>query len=50
MGGENMSNPEENKVNAQVFYDLMFNQCKPDEAIAVMTATLMTLIGRDIKH
>lgn len=24
---------EQNKVNAQAFYDLMFNQCKPREAI-----------------
>jgi predicted SnoaL-like aldol condensation-catalyzing enzyme len=27
------SNPEENKRNAQAFYDLMFNQCRPREAI-----------------
>ena len=26
--------PEENKQNAMAFYDLMFNQCKPAEAIA----------------
>ena len=25
---------EENKKNAQAFYDLMFNQCQPAEAIA----------------
>lgn len=28
-----MSNPEENKANAQAFYDLMFNECKPREAM-----------------
>ncbi len=28
-----MSRLEENKANAQAFYDLMFNQCKPREAI-----------------
>jgi predicted SnoaL-like aldol condensation-catalyzing enzyme len=25
--------PERNKLNAQAFYDLMFNQCKPAEAV-----------------
>lgn len=25
---------EQNKANAQAFYDLMFNQCKPREAVA----------------
>lgn len=25
--------PEQNKENAQAFYDLMFNQCRPREAI-----------------
>lgn len=28
-----MSNPGHNKQNAIAFYDLMFNQCKPKEAI-----------------
>ena len=28
------ANPDENKVSALAFYDLMFNQCKPREAIA----------------
>ena len=28
-----MSDLERNKANAQAFYDLMFNQCKPREAI-----------------
>ena len=28
-----MSRQEQNKANAQAFYDLMFNQCKPREAI-----------------
>lgn len=28
-----MSDLERNKENAQAFYDLMFNQCKPREAI-----------------
>lgn len=28
-----MSDSEHNKVVAQAFYDLMFNQCKPREAI-----------------
>ena len=28
-----MSDPETNKANAQAFYDLVFNQCKPREAI-----------------
>lgn len=28
-----MSDPEKNKENAQAFYDLMFNQCKPREAV-----------------
>ena len=27
------SDPERNKRNAQAFYELMFNQCKPREAI-----------------
>jgi predicted SnoaL-like aldol condensation-catalyzing enzyme len=27
------SNPAQNKATAQAFYDLMFNQCKPAEAI-----------------
>lgn len=27
------SNPAENKATAQAFYDLMFNQCQPAEAI-----------------
>jgi len=27
------ANPESNKINAQAFYDLMFNKCKPREAI-----------------
>jgi len=26
-------NPNQNKENAIAFYDLMFNQCKPEEAI-----------------
>lgn len=29
-----MSDPEANKANAQAFYDLMFNQCQPREAVA----------------
>jgi predicted SnoaL-like aldol condensation-catalyzing enzyme len=28
------SSTDQNKQNAQAFYDLMFNQCKPAEAIA----------------
>lgn len=28
-----MTQLEENKSNAQAFYDMMFNQCKPREAI-----------------
>ena len=28
-----MSNLEQNKENAKAFYDLMFNRCKPREAI-----------------
>ena len=27
------SNPDKNKKNALAFYDLMFNQCKPREAV-----------------
>ena len=30
-----MSDLEQNKQNVQAFYDLMFNQCKPREAIAL---------------
>jgi predicted SnoaL-like aldol condensation-catalyzing enzyme len=30
---KSLSNPETNKKNAQDFYDLMFNKCKPREAI-----------------
>jgi len=30
-----MQNTEANKTNAQAFYDLMFNQCQPREAIAL---------------
>jgi predicted SnoaL-like aldol condensation-catalyzing enzyme len=29
-----MSTPEENKINALAFYDLMFNECQPANAIA----------------
>src|SRR4029453_9258309 len=28
------STPEQNRQNAMVFYDLMFNQCRPREAMA----------------
>ena len=28
-----MSDPEKNKATAQALYDLMFNQCRPGEAI-----------------
>lgn len=28
-----MSTPAENKLNAMAFYELMFNQCRPEEAI-----------------
>ncbi len=28
-----MSDPQRNKANAKAFYDLMFNQCRPREAI-----------------
>ena len=28
-----MRSPEKNKSNAKAFYDLMFNQCKPRQAI-----------------
>ena len=28
-----MSDPEKNKASAMAFYDLMFNQCRPAEAI-----------------
>ncbi|MCB1683312.1 MAG: nuclear transport factor 2 family protein [Pseudomonadales bacterium] len=28
-----MSTPQRNKENAKAFYDLMFNQCRPREAI-----------------
>ena len=28
-----MANLQENKANAEAFYDLMFNQCRPQEAI-----------------
>jgi predicted SnoaL-like aldol condensation-catalyzing enzyme len=27
------TDPQQNKANAQAFYDLMFNQCRPAEAI-----------------
>lgn len=27
------STPDQNRKNAQAFYDLMFNQCKPREAV-----------------
>jgi predicted SnoaL-like aldol condensation-catalyzing enzyme len=29
-----MTDPERNKRTVQAFYDLMFNQCRPEEAIA----------------
>ena len=28
-----MTNPQQNKANAEAFYDLMFNQCRPQEAV-----------------
>ena len=28
-----LSTPEQNRQNAMAFYDLMFNQCKPREAV-----------------
>jgi predicted SnoaL-like aldol condensation-catalyzing enzyme len=28
-----VTNPRQNKANAEAFYDLMFNQCRPQEAI-----------------
>ena len=28
-----MSSPSKNKANAESFYDLMFNRCRPAEAI-----------------
>lgn len=28
-----MTNTDDNKANARAFYDLMFNQCKPREAV-----------------
>jgi predicted SnoaL-like aldol condensation-catalyzing enzyme len=28
-----VTNPQQNKANAEAFYDLMFNQCRPQEAI-----------------
>ena len=28
-----MANPQQNKANAEAFYDLMFNQCRAQEAI-----------------
>lgn len=33
MPGKMTQKPEENKQNAVAFYDLMFNQCQPREAI-----------------
>ena len=33
---------ERNKNNAMAFYDLMFNQCKPAEAIALYTGAAYT--------
>jgi len=32
-GGATMQTPERNKRNAIAFYDLMFNQCRPREAV-----------------
>ena len=28
-----MTNPQQNKANAEAFYDLMYNQCRPQEAV-----------------
>lgn len=33
---------EQNKQNAVAFYDLMFNQCKPEEAVAKYVASKYT--------
>lgn len=38
-----MSNaPERNKQNAMAFYDLMFNQCKPGDAVALYVGATYT--------
>jgi predicted SnoaL-like aldol condensation-catalyzing enzyme len=37
------STPEQNRQNAVTFYDLMFNQCKPREAITLY-------VGADYKQ
>ena len=34
--------PEENRKNAMAFYDLMFNQCKPREAVERYVGTSYT--------
>ena len=35
-----MSDPEKNKATAQAFYDLMFNQCRPADAIDQYTGDM----------
>ncbi|HEY5761906.1 MAG TPA: nuclear transport factor 2 family protein [Rhodocyclaceae bacterium] len=37
-----MTSPEENRRNAIAFYDLMFNQCRPREAIERYTGDTYT--------
>lgn len=43
-----MSSLEENKRNAQAFYDLMFNQCEPAEAVARYVGATYTQHNPDV--